>query len=46
MIRVLLVDDHHIVRQGLRQVLADEPDLTVVAEAADGRQAVEQIPPR
>jgi DNA-binding NarL/FixJ family response regulator len=43
MIRVLLVDDHHIVRQGLRQVLADEPDLTVVAEAADGVDAIRQV---
>lgn len=43
MIRVLLVDDHHIVRQGLRQILADEPDLCVVAEAADGTEAVRQV---
>lgn len=43
MIRVLLVDDHRIVRQGLRQVLNDEPDLCVVAEAADGTEAVRQV---
>lgn len=43
MIRVLLFDDHHIVRQGLRQILADEPDLCVVAEAADGVEAIRQV---
>lgn len=42
MIRVLLVDDHRIVRQGLRQVLSDEPDISVVAEAADGVEAIRQ----
>lgn len=41
-IRVLLVDDHTVVRQGLRMVLSLEPDLEVVGEAADGREAVEQ----
>ena len=43
MIRVLLVDDHHIVRQGLRQVLADTPDITVVDEAADGAGALRLV---
>ncbi|MFO7652335.1 MAG: response regulator transcription factor, partial [Candidatus Krumholzibacteriia bacterium] len=41
-IRVLLVDDHAIVRQGLREILAAEPDMAVVAEASDGEQAVDQ----
>ncbi len=41
-IRVLLVDDHTVVRQGLRMVLSLEPGLEVVGEAADGREAVEQ----
>ncbi len=36
MIRVVLADDHTIVRDGLRQLLAAEEDMTVVAEAADG----------
>ena len=38
--RVLLADDHAMVRRGLRMVLDAEPDLQVVAEAADGVQAV------
>jgi len=40
-IRVLLADDHTIVRQGLRVLLEAEPDITVVAEAETGRQAVQ-----
>ena len=39
--RVLLVDDHAMVRQGLRSILATYPDLEVIAEAADGLEAVE-----
>jgi two-component system, NarL family, response regulator NreC len=39
-IRVLLAEDHTIVRQGLRALLQDAPDLEVVGEAADGRAAV------
>jgi two-component system response regulator NreC len=39
-IRVLLADDHPIVRTGLRALLADEPDIEVIAEAEDGREAV------
>jgi DNA-binding NarL/FixJ family response regulator len=39
-ISVLLVDDHHLVRQGFRRILEDEPDLTVVGEAGDGETAV------
>ncbi len=39
--RILLADDHALVRRGLRLILDAEPDLTVVAEAADGEQAVE-----
>ncbi len=38
--RVLLADDHTVVRRGLRLVLDGEPDLTVVAEAGDGAEAV------
>jgi DNA-binding NarL/FixJ family response regulator len=40
--RVLLADDHAIVRSGLRSVLEEEPDIEVVAEAADGYEAVEK----
>jgi DNA-binding NarL/FixJ family response regulator len=38
--RVLVADDHEIVRKGLKLVLTAEPDLDVVAEAADGEEAV------
>ena len=38
--RILLADDHALVRRGLRMILDAEPDLTVVAEAADGTEAV------
>src|SRR5881394_31449 len=40
-IKVLLVDDHTIVRQGLRVLLEVEPDITVVGEAETGRQALQ-----
>ena len=40
MIRLLIVDDHPIVRDGLRGVFAAEPDLEVIGEAADGAEAV------
>jgi len=39
-IRILLADDHAVVRRGLRLVLDGEPDLEVVAEASDGAEAV------
>jgi DNA-binding NarL/FixJ family response regulator len=39
--RILIADDHALVRRGLRLVLDQEPDLQVVAEAADGAEAVE-----
>ncbi|MFM8771351.1 MAG: response regulator [Candidatus Kapaibacterium sp.] len=40
-IRVLLVDDHELVRTGVRTLLSSEADIDIVAEAADGGQAVE-----
>ncbi|MEV0986823.1 response regulator transcription factor [Streptomyces sp. NPDC049949] len=40
--RILLADDHTLVRRGVRLILDAEPDLTVVAEAADGAEAVAQ----
>lgn len=40
MTRVLLADDHALVRHGLRMILDAEPDFEVVAEASDGQQAV------
>jgi CheY-like chemotaxis protein len=39
-IRVLVVDDHPVVRQGLRSFLDVQPDITVVGEAADGAACV------
>src|SRR5262249_36031316 len=42
-IAVLLVDDHAMVRQGLRSVLEGYPDIQVVGEAANGEEAIEQV---
>ncbi len=39
-IRVLLADDHRMMREGIRAILEREPDIEVVGEAADGREAV------
>jgi len=39
-LRVLLADDHGIVRRGLRSLLESEPGLSIVAEAADGLEAL------
>ena len=41
-LRILLADDHTIVRQGLKKMLEERPDWEVVAEAGDGREAVRQ----
>ena len=41
-IRILLADDHTVMRRGLRLLLESRPEFAVVAEAADGREAVEQ----
>lgn len=40
MIKVLLADDHKIVREGLRRIIEESPDMEVVAEAADGNEAI------
>ena len=40
MIRVLLVDDHELVRTGIRRILAESQDITVVGEAANGEEAL------
>ena len=42
-IRILCVDDHPIVRQGIAGLLAAEPDMALVAEAANGREAIQQF---
>ncbi len=39
-VRILLADDHALVRRGVRLILDSEPDLTVVAEAGDGAEAI------
>ncbi|MBK5968641.1 MULTISPECIES: PAS domain S-box protein [Thiorhodovibrio] len=43
MIRVLLADDHVMVRQALASLISDEPDMRVVGEAADGFEAIELV---
>ncbi|HYA99902.1 MAG TPA: response regulator transcription factor [Ktedonobacteraceae bacterium] len=43
MIRLLLVDDQSIIRQGLRMRLLLEPDIVVVGEASSGEQAIELV---
>lgn len=42
-IRILIVDDHSVVRQGLRMFLSLDPELEVVGEAANGAEALEQV---
>jgi PAS domain S-box-containing protein len=42
LIRVLLVDDHEVLRQGLASLLSDEPGILVAGEAADGEQAISE----
>jgi DNA-binding NarL/FixJ family response regulator len=40
MVRLLIADDHDVVRSGLRSILEDQEGWSVVAEAADGKQAI------
>jgi DNA-binding NarL/FixJ family response regulator len=42
-IRILTVDDHPLLRQGIAGIIADESDMTLVAEAANGREAIQQF---
>ena len=42
-IRVLIVDDHALVRRGFRMILDNEPDIDVIAEAEDGRAAIDAV---
>jgi DNA-binding NarL/FixJ family response regulator len=39
-IRMIIADDHHLVREGLRMFLSEEPDIEVIAEASNGAEAV------
>ena len=41
MVRILIADDHTLLRQGLRRILEERPDFTIVAEAGSGLEAVE-----
>jgi len=41
MIRVLVVDDHKIVREGLASILSEQPDIEVVGQASNGKEAVD-----
>jgi DNA-binding NarL/FixJ family response regulator len=43
LIRVVLADDHHLVRKGIRGLLEDADDIEVVAEAEDGQEAIELV---
>jgi len=43
MIRILVADDHSVVRQGIKQIVADDPGMEVVAEAATGQEAVDLV---
>jgi len=43
MINVLIADDHSVVREGLKQIISGNPDMTVLAEAGSGNEAIEQI---
>jgi DNA-binding NarL/FixJ family response regulator len=43
MIKILIADDHAIVREGLKQIVADTPDMVVAGEAADGPQVLELV---
>jgi DNA-binding NarL/FixJ family response regulator len=42
-IRILTVDDHPILRQGIAAIIGDEADMTLVAEATNGREAIQQF---
>jgi len=43
MIKILIADDHAVVREGLKQVLSENPDLIVAAEASTGQEVIDKI---
>lgn len=42
-VRVLIIDDHDVVRRGIRSILSGEPDLEIASEAADGADALRKV---
>ena len=42
-IRILVVDDHPLLRQGIAGLVGDQSDMSLVAEASDGREAIQQF---
>ena len=42
-IKILIADDHGVIRAGLRALLAEIPDLSVVGEASDGSEAIAKV---
>ena len=42
-IRIMTVDDHPVLRQGIAALIADQPDMSLVAEATNGREAIQQF---
>ena len=42
-IKILIADDHPLMRQGLRVIIEAQPDLELVGEASNGEQAVQQV---
>jgi len=42
-IRIMTVDDHPVLRQGIAALISDQPDMTLVAEATNGREAIQQF---
>jgi DNA-binding NarL/FixJ family response regulator len=42
-ISIVLVDDHTLVRQGIRMILEQEPDFQIVGEAGDGKEAIRKV---
>jgi len=43
MIKILVADDHAIVREGLKQIVADAPDMIVAGEASDGQEVLNKV---
>ncbi len=42
-VRIVIADDHHLVREGLRRLLELQPEFAVVGEAADGVEALQRV---